>query len=1189
MKEYLAVLSRKRTEVLWVLSLFFAIFSFLEFSSSDSMDREVAKLEHRIQDRQAVLQDYVNRAMEMPDSVFLSFKDFPEDMVIYRYYNDTLQSWLNQLPIANDEIDFFPFGYQINHLNSVTNMPLAYVNEVEQYMSLGSAWYIVNLHKKGNMRLVAALLVQTDYPTENNLLKSEINPKFKLGRQFSIVPVTFDESYVIHGKNGGVLFSVLKDLPNKSSSSGALLRWLAILFVITALFSNLHKNRGIKEFLFLLGGLVVIRFVAIYQSGQLQSELDIFSPNLYADFGLFNSLADLLVNNLLIFLILVALFMIRKSLALKIRKSGHRQRRILKIIFILIPILLIPYIHISLRSIILNSNIVLELYKIEEINIYSILVYISYGFLFLALLFSFQLLRPVFRNWQKISFLETRNLLIFIAAISVYSMITVSVYGYQKEFNKNRVLTTKMSVERDLNMELLLREAEMKIAADPILQLMVHAEGEEEYVKEYINRHLTENYFWSILQRYDLRITVCRNDQLLNFNDGSEPTPCNNYFAEEISRYGIPLTDNSRFFFMNNFKGKVSYLGLFSYPGFGGDSRLYIELDSKFLKETIGYPQALLSHIQMDNFNVPASYSYGKYLNNRLVTYGGEFNYPIVASDDSKMGYYTEKKDGYIHFTNRISSENMIVISRPERSIFHYFITLSYIMLFYSLLIMGLLRFRNKGLLYQLPKNSFRWKITSLLLSSLVVALVFMGAGSIWFSINYFNENNRTQMEEKMNSVQSTLSDYSKYVTKYKDTRFNNLRLLESMNRLSNNAQIDINVYGADGILIRTTQTEIFDRFIQGKRINPLAYDEIARNNKKQFVNKETIAGLTYSSLYAPLYNQNGTLIAIANIPYFSRQSGLRSEASNIIATIINIYLLLLLAAVFGGIMLSNSLSKPLVEISKKMELLDISQKPEHIDYHNKDELGILVAAYNKMVDDLEESTKELAQGEREQAWREMARQIAHEIKNPLTPMRLSIQHLVRLKQQGIKDWPNKFDALANSLIEQIDILSDAAGEFSSFSRFYSEDLSRIELNNLIREQIILFNTRDNINISFVSENKEAYIMARKTQLTRVLVNLLSNAVQAVENQKEGNIIISLLLSDSDYKISIEDDGTGVPENLTNRLFKPNFTTKSGGTGLGLAICRSVMEQSQGSIRYDVSEKLGGACFTISIPKQLNG
>lgn len=664
--------------------------------------------------------------------------------------------------------------------------------------------------------------------------------------------------------------------------------------------------------------------------------------------------------------------------------------------------------------------------------------------------------------------------------------------------------------------------------------------------------------------------------------------PCGQFFDGEISRYGIPLFDNSRFYFMNNYNGRISYLGVFTFPSFNGNINLYMEFDSKFMKEAIGYPELLLDHKQMDNLNIPSSYSYAKYLNYRMISYSGTYNYATSLEDIYKTGYSTLRKDGYLHFVNKASPENIIIISRPERSIFPYIVTFSYIVLFYSFMIFGLIRTRRKNFFPKVPMDSFRWKITFLIMASLVFALLSLGTGSIWFSLNYFTESNRTKMEEKMQSVQSTLSYYSKSAQRYNDPQFNNIKLFEAMNRLSSNTQIDINIYRPDGLLLRTTQPEIYDRFLIGARMNPTAYKEIVYNKKKQFVNKENIAKLSYYSLYAPLFNQDGKLIAIANIPYFSRQSEVKNDASSIIAAIINIYLLLLLAAVFGGVALSNSLSKPLAEISRKMQLLDISQHPEHIDYNNRDELGILVAAYNKMVDDLEESTTQIAHSEREQAWREMARQIAHEIKNPLTPMRLSIQHLVRLKQQNVEGWQEKFEGLANSLIEQIDILADAAGEFSSFSRFYSEELSNTELNRLIREQIILFNTSDNISIRFVSEEHEAFVMARKTQITRVLVNLLSNAVQAVDSQNNGEILVTLKKDEKQYVVSIEDDGPGVPDNLTHRLFKPNFTTKNSGTGLGLAICRSIMEQSQGSIDYSRSDVLGGANFTVKIPRPGN-
>jgi two-component system, NtrC family, nitrogen regulation sensor histidine kinase NtrY len=404
------------------------------------------------------------------------------------------------------------------------------------------------------------------------------------------------------------------------------------------------------------------------------------------------------------------------------------------------------------------------------------------------------------------------------------------------------------------------------------------------------------------------------------------------------------------------------------------------------------------------------------------------------------------------------------------------------------------------------------------------------------------------------------------------------------MNRLSNTAQVDINIYTSEGMLLRTTRSEIFDSYLLGTRIDPEAYKEIVYNNKKQFINRETLGNLSYFSLYAPLFNVDGKLIAIVNIPYFARESSFSSDASSIIAAIINIYLLLMIGAVFVGIALSNSIARPLIEISRKMQLLDISEQPEHINYNHRDELGILVAAYNKMVDDVDESTKRLAQSEREQAWREMARQIAHEIKNPLTPMRLSIQHMMRLKERNVPDWNKKFDTLAKSLIEQIDILSEAAGEFSSFSRFYYEKQASFDLVTLIREQIVLFNTRDNVAISLKTGLRNASVYSRKGQITRVLVNLLSNAVQALEKEKEGEIAVALRKDGAFWEISIDDSGAGVPKNLRYRLFKPNFTTKSGGTGLGLAICRSIMEQSGGTIHYEKSPILGGASFVVRMP-----
>ena len=567
-----------------------------------------------------------------------------------------------------------------------------------------------------------------------------------------------------------------------------------------------------------------------------------------------------------------------------------------------------------------------------------------------------------------------------------------------------------------------------------------------------------------------------------------------------------------------------------------------------------------------------------------MVLYRGNYNYPIhINSAQYPDNFITDIKDGHLHFINKFPSDNVIVISRPKRDVFIYFISFSYLVLFFSALFFIFLRMRriNKRVLrLRMPKHSFRNKVNYLLTFSLVISLLCMGLGCIWFSVSYYNEANRMQMEEKLQTVQTTLSDFCKYIGKYND--LNTPDLFQTMDRVANTTQVDVNLYDPHGRLIRSTQPELFERYLLSSRMDHDAYNKLLIEKKKQVVNKENIAELSYHSLYAPIINAEGKLIAIVNIPYFARSAGM-SELSPIIASIINIYILLLLAAVLGGTIISNSISRPLAEISRNMQRVDISGHAEHINYRNDDELGVLVGSYNKMVDDLEESTKRLAQSEREQAWSEMARQIAHEIKNPLTPMRLSIQHLIRLKQRGVEGWEDKFEDVAGSIMEQIDILSNTASEFSSFAKFYYEENTVFNLYNLITEQKILFDTRDNIKILFNHEYEEALVFARKGQIIRVVVNLLSNAIQALESVGRGYVRISLMQKDGSYIVSIEDNGPGVKDEDISKLFKPNFTTKSSGTGLGLAISRNIIEQSGGTIWYSRSE-LGGADFSFSLP-----
>ena len=250
------------------------------------------------------------------------------------------------------------------------------------------------------------------------------------------------------------------------------------------------------------------------------------------------------------------------------------------------------------------------------------------------------------------------------------------------------------------------------------------------------------------------------------------------------------------------------------------------------------------------------------------------------------------------------------------------------------------------------------------------------------------------------------------------------------------------------------------------------------------------------------------------------------------------------------------------------------------------------------MVRDLSDSTRQLAQAERDNAWSQMARQVAHEIKNPLTPINLELQRLIRLKQKGNPAWEEKFDKVSAVVLEHIDILTDTANEFSTFAKLYSEEPVLLDLDRILKDQLLIFDNKENIRISYLGM-ADAYVVAPKPQLIRVFVNLITNAIQAVEmhqseveaedgEQFAGKVTIYLRNSTKDgfYDVVVDDNGTGVKEENVGKLFTPNFTTKSAGTGLGLAICRNIMEKCGGEISYKRSYSLGGASFTVTIPKK---
>jgi nitrogen fixation/metabolism regulation signal transduction histidine kinase len=447
--------------------------------------------------------------------------------------------------------------------------------------------------------------------------------------------------------------------------------------------------------------------------------------------------------------------------------------------------------------------------------------------------------------------------------------------------------------------------------------------------------------------------------------------------------------------------------------------------------------------------------------------------------------------------------------------------------------------------------------------------------------VREYKIKHQSDLNEKMISISEEID------MRLEDVDFISADLMDWLQRelakLSNIFRTDINIYGTDGRLMASSRSEIFNRGLVSRRLNAQAYYEIFENFQINYFQPEQIGGLSYLSAYKPIINNSGEYLGVINLPYFIKQDRYSQELSTIIVAFINLYVFLLLASIIVAIFIANQITRPLVLIQENLQKMELGKRNEPIYYSRQDEIGSLVKEYNKKVDELAVSAELLARSERESAWREMAKQIAHEIKNPLTPMKLNIQHLQRAKGEG-KEYNEYIERVTNTLIEQIENLSNIATEFSNFAKIPTARNQVFKLAEQLQKVIDLFDSHTRVKIEF-HPNGLDYIKvnADREQLSRAIINLVKNGIQAVPEERKGIIQINLSRREHMAVISVSDNGEGIPPDLRDKLFSPSFTTKTSGMGLGLAIVKNIVENFTGKIWFETEHKKG-TTFYLEIP-----
>jgi nitrogen fixation/metabolism regulation signal transduction histidine kinase len=363
-----------------------------------------------------------------------------------------------------------------------------------------------------------------------------------------------------------------------------------------------------------------------------------------------------------------------------------------------------------------------------------------------------------------------------------------------------------------------------------------------------------------------------------------------------------------------------------------------------------------------------------------------------------------------------------------------------------------------------------------------------------------------------------------------------------------------------------------------------MAFINLAHLTKSEYYQTEQIGKLQYLSAYVPFFNAENKVIAYLNLPYFRMQSVLAKEISNLIVAVINFTLLLIVITMSLAVFISGRLTSPLSMLRKGLETVAVGKKSEHLTYIGNDEIGELVKQYNRMVDEIEESTHKLANSEREYAWREMAKQIAHEIKNPLTPMKLNVQQLFKSWNDKVPDFGKMLERFTRNQIEYIDNLSSIASAFSAFAKMPVTNPVEVNILDQIRITLELFKNTDNVTFSVEwPHESKIVIYADKEQLNGVFSNLIKNGIQSISTGVKGHIGLRLEVKSDKVIVSVSDNGSGIPAELKKNLFTPNFTTKSSGMGLGLSIAKKYIESANGRIWFD-SEVGKGSVFYFELP-----
>jgi two-component system nitrogen regulation sensor histidine kinase NtrY len=1010
--------------------------------------------------------------------------------------------------------------------------------------------------------------------------------------------------------------------------------------------SYLAANKKlISAFLFLVCSVVLLRYISYFLPVPLNlRQFELFDPAIYGSSLIHRSLGDLLINSILFLWIVtfIRYHLYVQNIRLKIKDDIQRWVILGSACFIILEATFSGA-HI-IRSLIADSQISFDVINFFSLNIYSVIGFIvlccvAIGYYFLCQVILF-LIKPLFPKPFILLYLVTTVLALVILTIRISSIVDgfelyvgmwLLLFLFLMNAEKfdlitSRVITSKMvfwlfffsiSISAVIIVENTGKETRSRRHYAEILATKSDAANETllntmltDFRADYLANNfyrfrqadsnhffkdsLINNNFSGYTDKYDTKILSFDEKEQPLFNDQPPAyNQLNTILNTQAKTTGIP-----GLYYYDEAYDRFSYITKKIIVN--ADQQLigyvFILVSAKNLRSETLYPE-LFSKGHNNAIENSSTYAFAIYRNDKLISSHNDYPfatklpklnfagqpYLLVNINNHSELWYNAGGNKYVVIVkgNSLLIESITLFSY----LFLSFLLLTTLFWIVNVLIRSKLNSKKLKTYFQL---TIRNQVHGTIILFSTISFLIIGVATILFFISRYENNNREKLSSTIHIMEKELKssvdkDWLSNDSLQMKEISNEKGIEELINKISEIHGVDVNLYSLSGDLKVSSLPLPYIKGIVSTKMEPLAYYHLSHEKEVQYFQKEHIGKLIFLSNYVPVIDAEGNEYAYLNIPYFTSQNKLKDEISNFLVTIINLNAFIFLIAGIVALFIANRITNSFSLISEKMKKINLGKRNEAIVWNRNDEIGGLVMEYNKMVNKLDESAVALAKTEREGAWREMARQVAHEIKNPLTPMKLSMQFLQKSIENNAPNVKELSSRVAGTLVEQIDHLSNIASQFSQFANIENANKEKIDLNESLRSIQQLYDGNDKIKLHWQLLSEPVYIIADRTHINRLLTNLIQNGLQASAEDTLPEIFISEQLIDDSVLLKLKDNGVGIPEEIQSKIFIPNFTTKSSGTGLGLAMSKQIVEQSNGTIYFETSTN-NGTAFFINFP-----